>query len=476
MTSSISSDAQHIGKLKEVEQLIASNDLQRAALALNQLATTSPRDPRLYLLASHLAQASGNTDGVLEAAKKANQLAPTWPIATIHLAGVLAKLGAAEEAMNFAANAIAQAKLQSTLSLELLHHAASIAHALSWTDHALSWLNEAGKISPSDVSTRYRIALVHTLRKEFDEAIGVLSVLLDQRPNDVALLTARLRAFLGAKDNGQALLDADALVATDPRNEEYLFYQTIARGQTPAAQPPAMIAAMFDDMAGRFERMSIIGLKYKLPRDAAKMIVNWYPERCFDMLELGSGTGLLGACLGEIDGVLVGVDLSRGMIEQASRHNVYHKFHHVNLLDALKATPDGLYDVIAALDVFPYVGALDKALADAYRILNVGGRMIFSCESGSQQEGDAMFDQGYSLQRTFRYVHERSYVEQLLLSAGFTNISCEEIELSVQGDQSIKGFLVSAQKTLNGLAQQADPKPEKIGRRSPKSAKPPRRS
>jgi predicted TPR repeat methyltransferase len=279
-------------------------------------------------------------------------------------------------------------------------------------------------------------------------------------------LNARLHAYLGAGLKEHALKDADALLALEPGNEEYLFYQTICRGEVPRTQPASLISGLFDAAASQFDQVTVVGLKYQLPRDVALRIVEWYPERKADVLDLGCGTGLLGVALGAMEGVVVGVDLSAGMIEQASRHGVYDKFHQVNILDALHATPEGLYDVITALDVLPYVGDLGTAIPDAYRILQVGGRFVFSCEAQTPGEGatDGDSEPGYVLLPTYRYAHQRGYVQSLLSKAGFQNVVLEDVVLRQEAAGPVHGFLVIAQK------------PEKSGRRSTKSAKPARRT
>ena len=145
-------------------------------------------------------------------------------------------------------------------------------------------------------------------------------------------------------------------------------------------------------------------------------------------------------CLGRIDGFLIGVDLSEAMTAQAMRHNVYDRFHHVNVLDALQETPASLYDVIAALDVFIYAGALSTAVPNAHRILVPGGRLIFSCETAQEDEADLV------LRPTGRYAHKRSQVEALCRSAGFAEVSIEASDLRLEAGQPIAGYLVVATK------------------------------
>ena len=182
------------------------------------------------------------------------------------------------------------------------------------------------------------------------------------------------------------------------------------------------------------------GLKYRLPKLVAELIQGKYPDLKLNVLDLGCGTGLLGVCLGRIQGALVGVDLSEAMTAQAMRHNVYDRFHHVNVLDALAETPDSLYDVIAALDVFIYVGDLTAAIPDAHRILVPGGHLIFSCETAAE-DGPQLV-----LRPTGRYAHKRSHVEALCRSAGFADLSVEDCDLRLEQGQPLSGFLVVARK------------------------------
>ena len=137
---------------------------------------------------------------------------------------------------------------------------------------------------------------------------------------------------------------------------------------------------------------------------------------------------------------MIGVDASIKMIEQAEKHGVYDRFHHVNLLDALRETPDALYHVIAALDVFIYVGDLAQAVANALRILRPGGRLVFSCETAPADGAE------WVLQASGRYAHRRDHVEALCRKAGFADLQIQDIDLRLESGEPVKGFLVEAVK------------------------------
>ena len=437
MKKPYSQASQHIAQLKTIELLINNMQLQQAAQQLTRLTATAGHDPRLFLLGSRLAQAAGNPDGSLAAARKAHLLAPEWPTATVYLAGVLASRDEADEAM-----ALANQSLQGNKDAALLIQAAAVAQRSSQFAQALQWLRQAQEIMPTDATLGHQIA--RTLADSGDPigAVAIFTELLLKKPDNRVLLVDRLRVHLKARQNAQAILDGEALLAIEPDNAVYGFYLDIARGLTPPTQPAALVVELFDGFASRYDRYWAGQLHYKLPRDVAQMINEWHPDRQGDVLDLGCGTGLLGACLGPIQGVLVGVDLSGQMIAQAGRHQVYDSFHQVNLLDALQATPGDLYHVITSLDVFTHVGNLEAVIPNAWRILLPGGRFVFSCEASANEEAD------YTLPMTYRYTHRRSYVQRLLDEAGFKNVVIEDRVLRYEAEQPVQGFLVTALKHL----------------------------
>lgn len=443
MTQQFSHDPTFITKLKSIEQLINDGKLKDAADQLNLLGRTSSHDPRLFLLGSRLAQAAGNPAGTLQAARRAHELAPTWPVATIRLAKTLEEQKQGDEAIKMADAAVEQAAEQSTLDVGLLSNAAAIAQRLNRLPLALQWLDRAEKLSPGDLIIRLQAARAFDTSGTASEAISRYTSLLQELPNNADLLYSRMHAFFKLKDMDKAAVDAQALVAIDPGNERSQFFLAFARGENPGQQPPAVISTLFDDYADRFDQHLVVTLQYRLPKDVAEMILQWHPDRKGDVLDLGCGTGLLGVCLGRLEGVLVGVDLSNEMIEKAAQHNVYDKFHLVDVVAAVKATPANQYHVIAALEVFVYIGDLQDVVPNALRILMPGGRFIFSCEA--EQEGEKDFN----LQETFRYTHQPGYLKRLMDAAGFEDVTIEERSVRMHAGQPVSGLLVTGRKPVS---------------------------
>lgn len=429
-----------ISQLQYVEKLIGDKRLSDAARMLNNMAQTAPNDPRLFLLGSLMAEAANNPSGMLTAAQKAVQMAPNWPVATLRLADVYKAQGQNSLAMQTAEQAIAQATQDNSLNTDYLVRAAAIAIRCQHYPQATLWTQQANDLNPQQPHLQHLLAEALAYNGQYNEAIALYSSLLEQTPDNTAILFDRLLAYINTTQPTLAQMDVQRLLTLDPHNSTYRYYEATLNGETPPTQPASVVTRLFDASATHFDHHLVNTLQYTLPRDVAQMILGWYPNKKLDLLDLGCGTGLLGASLGPVDGVIVGVDLSSEMIAQAYRRDVYAQFNQVNVLDALQATPENHYDVIAALDVLIYVGDLAPVIPNAHRILTPGGRFVFSCEAAP----DTI--KTFALQSNQRYAHQQAHVQQMLTDAGFKDICIDPCTLRYEAGEPVLGFVASGQK------------------------------
>lgn len=435
MTSTTSPDP-IARRLQTVQHLITSGKLSEAAERLNGVAKTAPKDPRVYLLGMRLGEAAGNPQRAEEAARRAVELEPTWPVAVTEYAALLARQGRFDEALQHGRRAVAL----DPNNPQVLARMVDVAHDALQIDLATQWLQQLVNLVPQNSGMKLLLATDLRRTGRHDEALTRYDELIAAEPRNNAALFGRAQAWHAKGDDKAALADCATLLDREPQNEEYKFLRALASGETPPSQPAAVVKQLFDPVAHSFDNHVVRGLRYRLPKQVAGLIQGKYPDLKLNVLDLGCGTGLLGVCLGRIQGALVGVDLSEAMTSQAASHKVYDRFHHVNVLDALAETPAAIYDVIAALDVFIYVGDLTAAIPDAHRILVPGGHLIFSCETAAE-DGPQLV-----LQPTGRYAHKRSHVEALCRSAGFADLSIEDCDLRLEQGQPQLGFLVVARK------------------------------
>ena len=426
-------------RLQAAQALIEAGKLTEAALKLNAARAAAPGDARVYLIGMLLAEKAGNPQGAQQSARRALELAPEWSVGVTEVALLLARQNQFDEAIALARRAV---ELDGQ-NPAVLGRVIDIAHRAKLLDLAIEWLERAVALVPDHLHIQYLLARDLAHRGEHERALAGLESLLQAKPEDPVLLIARLKSRLALGQKELASQDGAALVAQAPDNVEFGFWLDLARGKMPSVYPESMVRSIYDGFAETFDQHMVAGLKYSLPSDVAAKIRALYPDNKLNVLDLGCGTGLLGASLGRIDGALVGVELSYKMIEQAGRRGVYDRFHNVDLVGALQATPDSLYHVIAALDVFIYVGDLTAAIPNAFRILRPGGQFIFSCETAKEEEeGNLVF------LSTERFAHKSSYIEILCRSAGFDGVSLEAVTLRNENSKPVQGFLVVASKPV----------------------------
>ncbi len=423
--------------IESARTLIDQGQLTEAAEVLNKARAQLPNDPRVYMMAGVMSERAGNVAGAFQLMRTGLELAPNWAPGIVVLAQLQARQGQFAEAKENAETAL---QLDSETRV-VLDGAIDVAHNTGELDLAVRLLQKGLLRDPTDA--KWRLLLANDLSQlgRHDEALLLWDGLLTESPQDEKTLLGRMHTLLAAGRLEEASAMTATLLSLDPANPVYAYYDARAKGQTPAHQPAELNRSLFDSAAHIFDQQLVQGLRYLLPQQIAKKIVALYPEKKLSLLDLGCGTGLLGAQLGKLQGRMDGVDVSPKMLEQASRHRLYDSLEVADLHDALDLAAATPYDVIAALDVCVYVGDLSEAIPAAWNALVPGGRLILSCESGPEDGPDLFLNPA-----TERYVHKRSHVEGLCRAAGFA-VDAQATVLRYQKGKPVQGFVITARKT-----------------------------
>jgi predicted TPR repeat methyltransferase len=212
-----------------------------------------------------------------------------------------------------------------------------------------------------------------------------------------------------------------------------------AHGVVPDLRPaPEYIAALFDDYAPRFEQALVERLGYRTPDEIAAAVGAVMAERGVTqfgrVLDLGCGTGLMGAAIRGLAGWLEGVDLSGRMLEEARRKEIYDRLVQADLIAFLKAEP-GNAELIVAADVFNYVGDLAAPLAGAREALVAGGLLAFSLET---HDGD----EAVRLAETLRFQHAPGRALAECTAAGFAVLQWQPTVIRQERGRDVPGLLV----------------------------------
>ena len=194
--------------------------------------------------------------------------------------------------------------------------------------------------------------------------------------------------------------------------------------------PSAYVEGLFDDYAHRFEASLVGKLGYRGPELLAQVL----PAQLGRVLDLGCGTGLMGAAIRGRAAHLDGWDISDAMLRQARAKKVYDSLdkRDINSL----AITDQRWDTILAADVLIYIGTLERLVGWIAGSLAPGGIFAFTVEAHA---GDS-----FALGEAHRYAHSESYVRNLLAQAGFTGITITQGTLRTDRGQPVEALVVSA--------------------------------
>ena len=206
-------------------------------------------------------------------------------------------------------------------------------------------------------------------------------------------------------------------------------------GATTEAAPREYVTNLFDGYAATYERHLVDVLGYRTPALMRRMLATARPgtARFRRALDLGCGTGLVGAAFRDVVGRLEGVDLSARMVDQARAKGLYDALFVGDMIEYLErpAGWEPLSDLIVAADVFAYVGHLEATFAAARGRLSAGGLFVFSIET--------LVRGGFALRQSGRYAHSSGYVRQLAGDHGFAIGGREVAIVRTENDVGIDG-------------------------------------
>jgi predicted TPR repeat methyltransferase len=197
----------------------------------------------------------------------------------------------------------------------------------------------------------------------------------------------------------------------------------------------AYVTALFDEYATSFEHSLVHELRYngfeRLRRGFDRAMEENGPTnvntKLFDtVLDAGCGTGLAGEQFRNVSRTLIGVDLSRAILDQAvsQRPGLYDEVIAGDVIQAFHDKARSLSLIIAA-DSFIYFGNLDPLLAAMYIGLtnDGGGLAAFTLENVNVDDEHILAstknDWRWQLTASGRFAHRKDYVVKAAQQHGF---------------------------------------------------------
>ena len=130
------------------------------------------------------------------------------------------------------------------------------------------------------------------------------------------------------------------------------------------------------------------------------------------------------------------MDLSPRMLARARRLGLYDALEERDLIEHLSKVEAGSLDLVAALDVFGYLGDLDAVFAEVRRGLRAPGFFAFTVERAADGVAD------FALTTSGRYHHAARYIEALCRAHAWQRLLAADAVLRTERDQPITSAVI----------------------------------
>mgnify|MGYP000126002056 CR=1 FL=1 len=458
--------------LENAVTLYQSGDLSGAKIACQKILTSSKNlAPPVFILAC-IARDEGHLDHAVTKFKQAIKIDSGQYHFYVNLGDTYDNLGRFSEALAEFQESLKYVDTPENEAI-IFHKIGNIHRSISNIDAALTYFKKSITLAPNRAEPHTSVGMVYNdlgdlklaesahrkaieLNPTLPEAYNNLGlVLVNDRRTEEGIETYQRLIELAPKftpaykNLGNALLQLgkhnEALVAlsryVELQGEDVSASHMInaLTGQPADTAPVEYVEKLFDDFAGHFEEHLVEDLEYDIP---AKMIASLKQHvilaegQSHTVLDLGCGTGLVGALLEGHCEAIDGVDLSQGMLDQAKEKGIYRQLFKCELVSFLQSSGGSeSYNFILAADVLIYLGNLEP-LFDALKYSKYFSKktiFIFSLE---------YIDTGtYHLLSSGRFAHSENYIEGLCQRHNFKVRAKEKTIIRKERGKDINGII-----------------------------------
>ena len=333
---------------------------------------------------------------------------------------------------------------------------------------------ETLKINPNHVDARNNLGIIFQALGEFQKAVDCFQKVIQIQPDRVD--DAHVGLGLVFKELGEhqkAMSCYEKAIEIDPNyagaydnlgnilvilkkfNEAIKIYQQALRlkpgdkfishvlsalfGNTTKTAPKEYVVKLFDNFADSFDKKLTEKLKYRVLEKLVALLKKTTSQRLNfkHAIDVGCGTGLSGSAFRPLTDYLVGIDISKKMIEKASDKNIYDYVEQGDISTYLTKSLKK-FDLFISTDVFIYVGDLDEVFSKVSAKSNLNAKFCFSVEKCEDNE--------FKLLKSARYAHSKEYIDRLSKRYKFIIESYEETEIRTESDIPLTGYIFILRK------------------------------
>ncbi|MHC4474114.1 MAG: class I SAM-dependent DNA methyltransferase [Planctomycetota bacterium] len=287
-----------------------------------------------------------------------------------------------------------------------LHLLGLICYQTGKSERATNLINKAIQNDPDNPSYYNSLGVAFTDQGKLDEAVTCFKKAIRLKPNFVEAHDNIGNVHMGQGKLHEALVSFQRAAEFGSKNPSAKHLLAALTGETTEGAPQEYVRSLFDQYSRGYDDHLLKKLECKVPKLLRGLLNSLVKGnvRFGNVLDLGCGSGLSGMEFRDISDLLIGVDLSPKMVEEARRKGIYDALYVGDMIEFLNGT-DEKYDLLIAADVFVYVGNLRPVFSAVQDRLREGAYFVFSTESH--------YGSKYVLRKMGRYAHSKSYIESL---------------------------------------------------------------
>ena len=399
--------------------------------ALDQLRTTLNDDPEFIYWDAVLDVQSDRKSQAITKLQRCLELAPDAPAPAFTLARLYVQTEQLELACTLFEQSI-QNSPDHAGAWFALAQARSRQGEISRSEYAYQ---QAIALEPGHIPAVIGLAQVLEAQGRWTEALEQLRPLAQHISVESQLIRLHVQHAPPAQTQEYLL----GILAAQPEHVQakHLLGGLLSSAQSERASD-AYVRELFDGYASRYDQHMTEQMGYVVPELMAKRVKELAGPGPNELLDLGCGTGLIGAALPEF--LSTGVDLSQAMLDLAVDRNYQHLVaQDINsfLVDCAAQS----FDFVIAGDTLIYFGALDEIFRECMRCLRPKGFLVFNVELDESAISE------FQQTPVGRYTHARDYLQTSLQQAGFTEIVMQKIMPRREAGREMAGLLLSARRS-----------------------------
>lgn len=408
--------------------LYSDGDATEAMTFAIELSKRYPDQPLPVNIAGALTLEEEGPDAAIELFKRAIDIEPAYPDAQSNLANVYLKQNEYESACRHYEIAVSL----SPKNADLYYYLGRAKKGMRRRGEAHSHWQSALAIDPKHFNSLVALGFLLSEEGQVEQAIAQFHMAIALKPKSVGALSGLGYALKMAVRDEEAIEYLERALTLKPDAIQIEYFLKALKGHSTDTAPERYVTDLFDAYAEDFEIHLVETLGYMTPQFLAATLSKVAPQvTSFDpALDIGCGSGLCAEAFGELAGAIDGLDISKKMIEKARAKNLYRTLWAGDALEVLSSTTVK-YRLLIAADVFAYIGNLEPIFMALAQAVSADAYFTFSTEH--TDEGD------FTLSRTGRFKHSRTYIDSMARKAGFVTLHFETHNLRKENDEWIIG-------------------------------------